>query len=115
MKQEKPTYRLFVLLLFVLVTTSWFYQSQEVLIDEVKKEVANTDADDSEESQSELGTCQVVVMPSSVTCDHHKKIFILDIPVFPSECCFEVIQHNSKAFTTFFVKLFNHTIATKGP
>ena len=113
MKAPKSTYRLLPLLFFVLISTSLFYQSQEILIDEVKQEVADTE--DADESQAELGTCHVVVIPSSVTCDHHKKTFVLNILLFPSEHCFEVIQYNSKAFTTFFVKLFNHTIATKGP
>lgn len=112
MKKKQLTYRLFSFVFLLVIGGSMYFQTQTTFDKETKKE----NVEKEQESKTVvLEAASDLLLPSSVVVNHLQKLVLFELPNLQSEAVYERIDHNSIALTTFFVKLFNRTIATKAP
>ena len=113
MTKRSKLYRILSFFFLFIIGTTLYIQSQPVHKITVKKE--KTEQSDQDTHVLEFSSGDEIILPSSVVSPNIKKHIILEVQEFPSVHSFEIVEHSSTALTTFFVKLFNHTIATKAP
>ena len=85
-----------------------YVQSQVSLSEEIKKEIVETE--DADQESVSLESTDDVLVPSTVVVSDLKKFVLFELPSFTAQITSERFDHNSKALTTFFVKLFNHEL-----
>jgi hypothetical protein len=97
----------------MMIVGQSIYYTSVAKINPVKKEQKSCDKKQDKETQ--LTNSEATITSNTLVDISIKKYFTIDFIPFSNRSFKSIIAHNTTAITTFFVKLFTHTIATKAP